>query len=338
MLLELAHMQKDIDFVAIGDIVTDVFIRLEQAHEVCNIATGKCELCVSFADKVPFEFAEEVPAVGNCANAAVSAARLGLTSALVANLGDDQHGKECLEALAKNNVMPDFVVSHPGAKTNYHYVLWYGKDRTILVKHEDYPQKMPDIGSPKWVYLTSLGEKSADYHKDIEAYLEAHPGINLAFQPGTFQINIGTEALAAIYKHTKIFFCNVQEAQKILKTEEKDLVTLMRKLRELGPQAVVVTDGPDGAYAFYDDTALFIPAYPDPRPAYERTGAGDAFASTLTVAIALGKTVEEALKWACINSANVVQYIGAQKGLLLKDVLEETLSKAPADWQVKKIN
>lgn len=331
-------MQKDIDFIAIGDIVTDVFIRLTQAHEVDNANTGKSELCISFADKVPFEFAEEVPAVGNCANAAVSAARLGMESGLVANIGDDQHGKECIDALIKNNVKTDFVLPHPGAKTNYHYVLWYGKDRTILVKHEDFPQKMPNIGSPKWLYLTSLGEKSADYHKDIEAYIESHPDIGIVFQPGTFQMNMGVEALSIIYKKTKIFFCNVQEAQKILKTEEKDLVTLLKKVHELGPAMVVITDGPDGAYAFYDNTAVFIPAYPDPKPAYERTGAGDAFASTFTVAMALGKTVEEALKWASINSANVVQFIGAQKGLLTREVLEKTLSEAPTDWQVKKIN
>ena len=331
-------MQKDIDFIAIGDIVTDVFIRLEQAHVNCVTGTNKCDLCISFADKVPFKFAEEVPAVGNCANAAVSAARLGMKSALIANLGDDRHGKECLEALAKNNVISDFVLTHPGAKTNYHYVLWYDKDRTILVKHEDYPQKMPDVGSPKWMYLTSLGDKSVDYHKDITAYIESHPDINVVFQPGTFQINMGVEGLMSIYKKTKIFFCNVEEAQKILKTEEKDLVTLLKKMRELGPQTVVITDGPNGAYAYSEDNAVFIPAYPDPKPAFERTGAGDAFASTFTVALALGKTVEEALKWASINSSSVVQYVGAQKGLLSRAALEETLAKAPADWQVKIIN
>ncbi len=331
-------MEKNIDFIALGDIVTDVFIRIEQAHEVCNANTNKCEICISFPDKVPFEFAEEVPAVGNCANAAVAAARLGLGSGLIANLGDDQHGNECLAALAKNNVDSTYVIAHPGAKTNYHYVLWYAKDRTILVKHEDYPQKMPDIGSPKWMYLTSLGEKSAEYHKDIEAYIASHPDINVIFQPGTFQINMGAATLDVIYKKTKIFFCNVQEAQKILGTDEKDLVTLLRKMHELGPQVVVITDGPDGAYAFHDGTAVFIPAYPDPKPAYERTGAGDAFSSTFTVAIALGKTIEDAMKWGCINSASVVQFVGAQKGLLTREALEKTLAEAPASWQVKKIN
>jgi ribokinase len=317
-------MQPKLDFVAIGDLVIDAFIRLEQAHEVCNMATGKCELCVSFADKVPYAFAEEVPAVGNSANASVSAARLGLTSSLIANVGDDQHGKECLAALKANNVITDHVGIHPGLKTNYHYVLWYGKDRTILIKHEKFPETMPDVGSPTWLYLSSLGENSLPFHAEIEKYLDAHPDTNLVFQPGTFQMTFGTEVLAPIYKRAKMFFCNREEAQRILQTEEKDPLTLLKKMRELGPQVVVITDGPDGAYVYFDDNALFIPAYPDPRPAYERTGAGDAFASTFTAAIILGKNVEEAMKWGCINAASVVQAIGAQKGLLNREALEKS--------------
>jgi ribokinase len=329
---------QNFDFVAIGDIVIDAFIRLEHAKEVCNANTGKCELCISYPDKVPYEFVEELPAVGNSANAAVSASRLGLKTALISNIGDDHDGEKCLESLKKDGVATDFVTKNAGMKTNYHYVLWYQKDRTILIKHENYPEKMPDIGSPKWLYLSSLGEKTLEFHKTIEEYLNKHPDSNLVFQPGTFQMEFGTDALAGLYKKTKIFFCNVEESQRILKTDEKDHVTLLRKIHELGPEVVVITDGPEGAYAYYNDTAIFIPAYPDPKPAYERTGAGDAYASTFTAAIILGKDVEESLKWASINSASVVQSIGAQKGLLHAGDIEKTLREAPSDWMAKKIN
>ena len=45
-----------------------------------------------------------VPAVGNSANAAVAAARLGLKSAYVANVGNDQNGKDCVDAFKAENV------------------------------------------------------------------------------------------------------------------------------------------------------------------------------------------------------------------------------------------
>jgi len=77
--------------------------------------------------------------------------------------------------------------------------------------------------------------------------------------------------------------------------------------------------------------------YPDPKPPYERTGAGDAFSSTIVTALALGKTLSEALQWGGINSMSVVQYIGAQAGLLSREKLEEYLKNAPEDYKAVKI-
>jgi len=124
--------KKKIDFLAIGDITTDAFIRLKDAEVHCNINSDKCELCVRFGDKIPYEFVEVVRAVGNSPNAAVGASRLGLSSALLTSMGDDQNGKECLEALKKDKVSTDYIKIEKGKPTNYHYVLWYGADRTIL--------------------------------------------------------------------------------------------------------------------------------------------------------------------------------------------------------------
>jgi ribokinase len=97
---------------------------------------------------------------------------------------------------------------------------------------------------------------------------------------------------------------------------------------------VIITDGRNGAYA-YDGTEMYkIPMYPDDREPKERTGAGDAFASTVTAALALGKSFKDALLWGPINSMAVVQEIGAQKGLLTRKELETFLAKAPAEYKV----
>lgn len=106
---------------------------------------------------------------------------------------------------------------------------------------------------------------------------------------------------------------------------------------DFGPKIVAITDGPNGAYASDGENAWLINAYPDPKPPYSRTGAGDAFASTFTSALALGKSVEEALMWGPINSMSVVQQVGAQKGLLSKEQIEEYLKNAPENYKPKKI-
>ena len=97
----------------------------------------------------------------------------------------------------------------------------------------------------------------------------------------------------------------------------------------------MITDGPNGAYAYYHGEAWFMPPYPDSKPPLSRTGAGDAFASTFTAALALGKTVPEALTWAPVNSMSVVQQIGAQRGLLTRPQLEDYLAKAPPEYKLK---
>ncbi len=323
--------QETIDFLAIGDIVTDAFIRLKDAEAHCDLDNVNCKLCLRYGDKVPYESVQEVRAVGNSANAAVAAARLGVKSALVAHVGKDAHGDNCYAELKKNNVDIQFVQAHEGIATNYHYVLWYEVERTILVKHAAFPVAMPALPSvPKMLYLTSLGEHTETYQQEIAAYAAAHPEMKLVFQPGTFQIKLGVEGLKSIYEHTYAFFCNLEEAKKILNTDEKEIPMLIKKLHALGPKNVFITDGIKGAYASNGIESWFMPVYPhDP---YERTGAGDAFASTVSVALLMGKSIPEALIWGPINSMSVVQYVGAQEGLLAKDKLEKYAADAPASY------
>lgn len=324
---------SQLDFLAIGDITTDAFIRLKDAEVHCTVDKDKCQLCMDFATKIPYEFVEVVPAVGNSSNAAVAAARLGLKSGLVAQMGDDENGRECLARLREERVSTDYVKAHPGKKTNYHYVLWYGDERTILIKHETFDYALPVMQTPRFMYLSSLGEAGAGLHDDITSYLEKNPETTLAFQPGTFQIAMGYERLKKIYARAKVFFCNVQEAQKILGTQDSEISALLAKLKEKGPEIVVITDGKKGAYMRYENENFFMPPYPDASPPYERTGAGDAFSSTFVAALALGKTPLEALQWGPVNSMAVVQAVGAQKGLLSRKKIEEYLKDSPDGYK-----
>lgn len=331
---------KKLDFLAIGDITTDAFIRITDAHVHCKIDSDACELCVRFGDKIPYEFVEIVRAVGNSPNAAVSASRLGLSSALVTNIGDDENGKECVETLKKEGVDTRFVTKHAGTKTNYHYVLWFEAERTILVKHEKFDYKLPELPEAKWVYVSSLGAGTLPYHEEIKKYLEGRADTKLTFQPGTFQINAGTDAMKYFYERAELLVVNVEEARKILQADKNASIPhLLEKLHELGAKRVCITDGPKGAYALdgHMNERWFAPPYPDPKPPISRTGAGDAFASTLTSALILGKIAEEALRWAGINAANVVQQIGAQKGLLTRRVLEALLEKAPKGYHPRRM-
>lgn len=331
-------MSSTMDFLAIGDTVIDAFIRIKDASVTCDIDRHNCKLCLDFGSKVPYESVKEVPAVGNSANAAVAASRLGLSAGLVSNVGSDPNGVLCINHLHADGVDTQFVKVNEAKKTNYHYVLWFEDERTILIKHEDYEYHLGNVGTPKWIYLSSLGEKAVNLHDEISEFIEKNPETKLAFQPGTFQIKLGKERLKKIYEYSEVFFCNVEEAQKILSTMTSSIPELLKQMHALGPKIVVITDGSKGAYMYVDGKQWFMPLYPDPKPPYERTGAGDAFASTFIAALGLGLSPEVALAWAPINSMSVVQYIGAQEGLLTRPALEKLLKEAPVDYKVQALN
>lgn len=330
--------KQKIDFLAIGDIVTDAFIKLQDAEAYCDLDKDNCKLCMRFGDKVPFESVTVCHAVGNSPNAAVSAARIGLKTSLLAVVGNDEEGQVCLKTLKNNNVDTTYVATDPSLPTNYHYVLWFGTDRTILIKHAEYVRSIPKNLPPiAWVYLSSLGKNTEAFHNEIAQYIESRPETKLAFQPGTFQMSLGTDKLVDLYKNTEIFFCNKQEAERILKLGDTEPKVLIQKLHELGPKYVVVTDGINGLYGSNGVDAYYLPAYPDIAPPVERTGAGDATSSTITSMLAMGKTFEEALLYGPINAMNVVQHVGAQEGLLPLSKIEEYLKNAPENYKLTKI-
>lgn len=321
----------EFDFISIGDTVIDAFIKLSVGH-IQETAHGS-ELCIPYGAKIPFDDAYILPAVGNSANAAVSASRLSLKSAIITALGNDTYAQDCFTQFKKENVAIDFIRQEEGKKTNYHYVLWQGNDRTILIKHELFTPIIPDIGSPKWLYLSSLGKHTLPFHFDIIAYLDTHPDIKLAFQPGTFQLAYGHE-IVDLYKKTEVVCMNKEEAEGLLDMEGSSMIALLDGLETFGPKTVIITDGPLGAYMKYNNSYFNMPVYPDIAPPYERTGAGDAFFSTFIAYMAKGYDATEAIKRAPINSMNVVQHIGAQEGLLTEDKIEDYLKNAPESYKL----
>lgn len=319
--------------LAIGDIFTDAFIKLNE--EVTRVETdenGEKRLSLPLGSKPPYDGVEIVQGVGPAPNAAVSTARLGVKTGLISFLGDDQVGKDAIDYLKGEGIITDLISMQEGLKTSYYYVLRYGAERTILVKNEAFAYTWVDPAEePEWVYLALMSEASWEFHEGLLRYLNAHPSVKLAFQPGTFHFKWGVEKLADLYRRTHIIVLNREEAVDVTGQSYDSIRGLANALHELGPQKVVITDGPNGSYASYDFKLVTIPNYPDPAPPTDRTGAGDAFASTIVAALALGETMDTALTWAPINSASVVQKLGAQAGLLHREEVEKFLNEAP-DW------
>lgn len=332
------NMQPHI--LAVGDIITDAFIKLSKDHaQETTDDQGYQRLTFELGAKLPYDGVDIVEAVECSPNAAVSMTRLGINTSLMSWLGDDEPGRGMINYLKQQNVGTDELVVEQGMKSNYHYVLRYGADRTKLQRFEDYSYqwKAPE-NKPDWLYLGVLGEKTWPLHEAMLDYLEQNPDIKLAFQPGMYHLMWGAEKLAAFYKRAEIVIMNREEAAEVTGKDRGNVAELIRALHDLGVTVAVVTDGPSGAYASDGSRVLSMPNYPDPAAPYDRTGAGDAFASTIVAALAQGESLETALTWAPINSMSVVQKLGAQAGLLRRDEIQQFLNSAPDDYHVSELN
>lgn len=330
---EVAH--GNARMLAIGDIFTDAFIKLNEGSAKIIHEGDTQWLALPFGQKPPYDQVDIIRSVGPSPNAAVSMSRLGLNASLMAWVGSDDVGKEAINHLESEHVDTESMVTEQGKATSYWYVLRYGADRTMLVKSEQYTYEWKDSGvTPDWVYLSYIGQDSWPLHERLVAYLDVHPETKLAFQPGTFHFKWGVEKLRDIYAHSHIVVMNREEAVDVTGKSYDSLKDLTDGLHELGPSIVVITDGPNGSYASYDGKIVTIPNYPDPADPLDRTGAGDAFASTIVSALAMGETMDVALTWAPINSMNVVQKLGAQAGLLTKAEIEAFLRDAPESYKL----
>ncbi len=325
--------------LAIGDVFTDAFIKLNENYvKVTKDEEGTQWLCLPFGSKPPYDHVDIVKAVGPSPNAAVSFARLGLGSQLMAWVGSDQPGEEIYEYLKSQNVDTADIVTENGKMTSYWYVLRYGADRTMLVKSEQYSyQWRQPAEKPDWIYLSYIGKDSWQLHEDLLTYLDENPDTKLVFQPGTFHFEWGREKLARVYGRSHLVVMNREEAVDVTGRSYDSIRDLAAGFHEMGVPNVVITDGPNGSYAAFDGKVVTIPNYPDPKEPYDRTGAGDAFASTIVAALAQGESMETALTWAPINSMNVVQHIGAQTGLLGKADIERYLGEAPEWYKVSEV-
>ena len=331
---------KKIKILAVGDMAAEPFIKIkpEEAETNFDYKEKDWNLCLDYGSKIPYESSMFCYAVGNSPNVAVCASRLGLKTSLVSYLGDDDVAKLNIKKLKSEKIETKYVKKIKGLESNFHYVLCYKKERTILVHHINYPYHFDQkIKEPEWLYLSSLSENSENYHKEIEEYLDKHKKVSLAIQPGTFQIRLGLEKLKNLYQRANIFCANRREVEDMFGKQASDIKELLKEVYALGPKLVIITDGINGSYLYDGNDILFMRAFYEEEKTVENTGAGDAFIGSFLSAKVLGKDNAESLVWATLNASSVVRQVGPHKGLLNRAELEKLYQQIDVAYYPKKI-
>lgn len=314
------------DVIAVGDSTQDIFLGMHEAGVQCDLDGHNCRICFDYAEKIPVDTKTNVPGVGNAANHAVGISRLGLKAGLYTIVGSDAQGEEAKKVFEQENVVTKYIVTDEVRGTNLSVVINYRGERTIFVYHEPRTYQLPELEEAKWMYVTSVsGDGVEQLHQHVEHYLAAHPNVQLAFNPGTYQLRLGKEKLTGLLKRTQLLFLNREESARLTGLSVDDVKALLSALHALGPATVVVTDGSAGAYVSDGKTTWFSNIFSG--PVVERTGAGDAYGSGFLAALLYNKPFPEAMGWGNANSTSVVRYIGAREGLLTIEKLEALIQE-----------
>lgn len=313
------------DIISIGDATLDTFARIDNASLLCSLNKEQCWFCLNYAEKIPITELKFTLG-GNACNNAVGSARLGLRAAFYSVIGDDDSGHRILAQVKKENVSSEYVIVQKSKPSNYSVVLTYKTERTILVYHYPRTYRLPKLAPSPWIYLTSMGKGFEKIHRDLFSQLKLN-GTKLAFNPGTHQLLAGKKTLEPVLKACSILILNKEEALMLLgepvTTSIKDI---LKHLRALGPDIVIVTDGDRGAYGSDGHRCYFMKVMPS--KVVQRTGAGDSFATSVVAALFYGKSLPEALQWGTANAASVIEHIGPQTGLLTKEKLFKRIKGA----------
>ncbi len=323
------------DAICVGDIFIDKFIEISHASLSCSVDEEKCELCLKYGDKIPVDGLLTCVG-GSSSNVAVGLSRLGLKTALVSSVGDDENGKAACMKLEAERVSTKFIKCIPNESNNYSFILSFRGERTILGYHRERIYTLEGFGETRWAYFAFSGKNFEDVTSDLLELIK-NKNVLLGYNPSTYELLEGIEKLLKILAQTHILFVNKEEAESLISKGRKNKTeNLLRALMEYGPRIVVITDGPKGAYAFDGSTGWFVDAFPGKL--IERTGTGDGFAAGFIAALSYGEDIKEALRWGSVNAANVIERVGAQVGLLHKnkmcEILQRNLSYTPVKLRI----
>ena len=322
------------DIVSIGDSFEDILV-LPTDLKVKKDSSFASGFGVSFelGEKIPLEDVN-YSIGGSACNTAVAFSRLGLNSSVISVVGDDMASEKIFSKLKEEDVDASNIIVDKKMKTNFSVIFRMEEGRSIFVYRglKDYSVlNIKKNVRSKWFFLAPLGENTTNIENELVAQISENNAF-LAWNPGALQIKKGASSFRNLLRNTAVLNLNREEAIKFMDYPVRPRIEeTLKRLHELGPKIVVITNGKNGAKAYDGKTYYEITALPH-VVRVDSTGAGDSFAAGFISKLILSDwngmnedrgLIDEALRWGIINSNSVITKIGAQKGLLTREELEK---------------
>ena len=274
---------------------------------------------------------------GKGGNQAVAAARLGADVRMVGRVGEDDFGRALAENLRREGVDASRVATDPRNPTGVAMILLDARKQNYIVAA--YGANMAADDSQVAAARDALAGADAlllQLETPLEVAIAAaraarENGALVVWDPAP-AIEMGAEA----YRLCDVLTPNQTEAETLTGVRATDRETAREaalRLVDKGVAAAVITMGEMGArYETRDNGGGFVPAFEVPTA--DTVAAGDAFAAALGVALAEGRDLPSAVRYASAAGAVAVTRRGAQDAMPRRrevDALFRTGTLLPAD-------
>lgn len=312
-----------LDVITVGNAIIDAFLSLHDANEHVRLDAEKKEFRLTAGEKIQLENCIfEIG--GNACNVAVGLSRLGFTTGLLAEIGNDAFSESIMKRLRDEDVYTEKIQRK--GQSSFAIALNLRGERTLLVEHIEREHAFTFYGvKTHCIYLTSMGNKwKPAYHTVLEHAKRHDPFFVL--NPGTKQLQEAPGFIREMLPFVDLLFINKEEGLRLIgqANAKRSIGYLLTSLSALGADTIVVTDGDEGSYVI-DGSGKMYHALTLRVPVVEKTGAGDGYAVGFVAAMLSGKDVTEAMRWGTLSATGVIGKVGAQPGLLTRKQLHEYL-------------
>ncbi len=267
---------------------------------------------------------------GKGANQAVAASRLGATTALISCVGDDERGRTMRNELKAEGVNTRFAFTAAKEQTGAALCLVgeHGEKSILAMPGANHAltialvKKAATVISTAKVFLTQF---EAPLQTVIAAARIAHrAGVKVVLDPAPALPDVPKELFKLLYAVRP----NSHEAEVLSGVKVRDRASAARSARVLqkrGIRVVAVQAGDEGNLLRWDEEEIFLPKVR--VKAVDATGAGDAFAAALSVAIAENRAPRWTGHFANCAAALTTTKLGAQPALPKRRDVESLMQK-----------
>jgi ribokinase len=265
---------------------------------------------------------------GKGANQAVAAARLGGNVVFIVKTGDDIFGKQAVQLFKDEGIDTDYIITDPENPSGVALIMVDAKGENCISVASGANAALKPADLQKAEYLikdASLILMQLEIPVETVKYvinIAAASSVKVVLNPAP-ACPLSDELLSKV----AIITPNETEAEMLtgIKVTDKQSAELAaRALAAKGIGTVIITMGAQGALLLHGDTYQFFPA--PVCQAVDTTAAGDVFSGALVVAILEGKSILEAVPFACQAAALSVCKMGAQASAPYRDELNAVLN------------